>query len=184
MQNEIIIGPDKTRTIIGPLAHKLAFERVKAAYFSLEETERYHVFEHNGDRWVHRAGQSTRKGAEEYMRPGRVLVWFQGNEPYVERPFHNNDVRVDQPHIKQFTDNLPPPRLPESSAIENLRVGCKILIDTMYGASRASITGWRWPELSVDPVSVLLLHDNGSMTPYTFGTFSAFKQAYRGKYSS
>lgn len=80
MKNKIIIHPDKNRTIIGKLAHELAFHRWEELlkYDSeIESRPRFTVVEIpelQEDEIIVRAGQSTREGAAKYMKENRVLV--------------------------------------------------------------------------------------------------------------
>lgn len=80
MQNEIIIHPDKNRTIIGKLAHELAFHRWEELIKydpKIESRPRFTVVEIpelQEDEIIIRAVQNTREGAMRYMKENRVLV--------------------------------------------------------------------------------------------------------------
>lgn len=65
-----------------------------------------------------------------------------------------------------------------------LGVGSEILIDTCYGLRRASVTGWRWPHLTIDPVSVLIrLDEPAGFIHHTFATMKDFRRSYCGQYA-
>lgn len=80
MNNEIVIHQDGTRTIIGKLAHKIAFDhelwnQIKShclpTFFAVIEIDEHH----NQTKWELRANQSTISGALKYMACDRVLVY-------------------------------------------------------------------------------------------------------------
>jgi len=80
--NEIIIHQGGTRTVIGELAHKIAYdtemwESIKShclptffAVIEIDEGDEYH----DQPKWALRANQSTIAGAHKYMACDRVLV--------------------------------------------------------------------------------------------------------------
>jgi hypothetical protein len=74
--DEIILNP-KGNTYVGPLANKFSYGKLKIPkIFKLSEDEAFHVFEVMPDNSVvHRASQSTMRGARSYMNPDRVLVY-------------------------------------------------------------------------------------------------------------
>lgn len=72
--SEIIID-SAGNTYVGAVAQPFAYGKLKLpAIFAIDDAC-FHVFEVNGEKVIHRASQSTRALAQNYMTPDRVCVY-------------------------------------------------------------------------------------------------------------
>lgn len=100
MNNEIIVHKDQCFTLVGALAHKLAFESRSEVPCFQAGRNKFFVMEAPqsiGDFWILRAGQSTREGALRYMTENRVLVDVSGTNPSHLEMTRENFTPTDKP---------------------------------------------------------------------------------------